>query len=32
MANNITEVLHQIQETTKANLQLLKAINESFIT
>lgn len=32
MANNITEVLHQIQETTKANLQLLKAINESFYT
>lgn len=32
MANNITEVLHQIQEATKANLQLLKAINESFIT
>lgn len=32
MANNITEVLHQIQETTKANLQLLKTINESFIT
>lgn len=32
MANNITEVLHQIQETTKANLQLLKTINESFVT
>lgn len=32
MANNITEVLHQIQETTKANLQLLKTINESFYT
>lgn len=32
MANNITEVLHQIQETTKANLLLLKTINESFYT
>lgn len=32
MANNITEVLHQIQETTKTNLELLKTINESFYT
>lgn len=32
MANNITEVLHMIQETTKKNLALLKTINESFYT